>query len=170
MKNRKLQVTVIGDSTANEDKYAFAYQAGKYLAEQDIVVISGGRSGVMEAASKGAFEAGGTVVGILPSGELEDANPWCTISIPTGLGHARNAITARSADFIISIGGGAGTLTEIGFGWIFNKPIIAVSKFRGWSAKAAGTRLDDRRFDNVIRVDDLEGLKTAIVKLIKDLT
>ncbi|MFC2124841.1 TIGR00725 family protein [Bacteroidota bacterium] len=162
MKNRKIQAAVIGDSTADKEKYDFAYQVGKLLAEMDITVISGGRGGVMEAVSKGAFEAGGITVGILPSSALDDANKWCTISIPTGMGHARNALTTMAADFVIAIGGGAGTLTEMGFGWIYEKPIIAVTRFGGWSEKLGGELIDNRQSIEIIQVEDVVALKRAV--------
>ena len=168
MNNRKIQAVIIGDSTADHEKYDFAYQVGKILADYKITIISGGRGGVMEAACKGAFESGGITVGILPSNNLDDANDWCTISIPTGMGHARNALTSMSADFIIAIGGGAGTLTEIGFGWIYEKPIIAVSRFGGWAEQTGNTQLDARRMDKIFKVSSLEDLREVISKLIPE--
>ena len=166
MKNRKIQAVIVGDSSADKEKYDFAYQTGKMLAELGIVVISGGKSGVMEAVSRGAYEAGGITIGILPSNNLDDVNDWCTISIPTGMGHARNALMAMAADFVIAIGGGAGTLTEIGFGWIYNKPIIAVSKFGGWAERMAGLPVDNRRKDNLIKVSSFEKLRIEILRII----
>jgi uncharacterized protein (TIGR00725 family) len=67
----------------------------------------------MEAACRGAKDAGGTTVGILPGAERSDANAWVDVVIPTGLGQARNAIVVRSADAVVAIGGGYGTLSEI---------------------------------------------------------
>ncbi len=169
MKNRKIQAVVIGDADANAEKYDFACEVGRFLAEMNIVVITGGRGGVMEAVSKGAFEKGGTTVGILPSNNLDDANDWCTISIPTGMGHSRNALTAMSADFIISIGGGAGTMTEMGFGWIYNKPMIAVMKFGGWSENLGGDLIDNRRSNEVIAVHNVVELKDAVHSILSQL-
>ena len=168
MKNRKIQAAVIGDSTADKDKYEFAYQVGSLLAEMDITVITGGRGGVMEAVSKGAFEAGGTTIGILPSNNINDANDWCTISIPTGMGHARNALTPMAADFIIVIGGGAGTLTEMGFGWMYDKPIIAVTIFEGWAEQLGGRSIDGRRGVKIIEARNLIEMKNKISKIISD--
>jgi len=162
---RKFQVVVIGDAQADNTKLAFAEKLGQYLGKKGYTVITGGRSGIMEAVSKGAFKAGGLTIGIIPGPDFKEANPWCSVVIPTDLGHARNSITALSADVIISIGGKAGTLTELGFGWIFNKPIISVSKFGGWSADLSGKKIDDRRSDNIIDIDSFESLKVELEKI-----
>lgn len=163
---RKFQVVIIGDARADEAEYEFAERLGEYLGKKGYTVITGGRSGIMEAVSKGAIEAGGITVGIIPGADFLQANSWCSVVIPTDLGHARNSITALSADVIISIGGRAGTLTELGFGWIFGKPIISVSQFGGWSADLSGKRIDDRRTDRIIEVDSLEALKFELEKIV----
>jgi uncharacterized protein (TIGR00725 family) len=162
---RDLQVVVIGDAQADEGKRAFCKKLGAYLGEKRYTVITGGRSGVMEAVSQGAFTAGGITVGILPSADPDDANPWCKIVIPTDMGHARNSLTALSADVIISIGGRAGTLTELGFAWIYNKPIIAVTCFGGWSKNLGNGKIDDRRYERIIAVDSLDALKIELETL-----
>lgn len=165
---RKFQVVVIGDTRADNAEYEFAEKLGMYLGSKGYVVITGGRSGIMEAVNKGAFEAGGITIGIIPGADFSQANSWCSVVFPTDLGHARNSITALSADVIISIGGKAGTLTELGFGWIFNKPIISVSQFGGWSAELSGKQIDDRRSDNIIDVDSFEALKVELEKIAND--
>ena len=106
-----VQVTVIGAGEANERELADAGETGRLIARAGAVLVCGGRGGVMEAASCGAREAGGTVVGILP-GE-GPGNPYLTIAIPTGLGIARNALVVASGSAVIAIGGGYGTLSEI---------------------------------------------------------
>jgi len=77
------------------------------------VVVTGGHSGVMEAASKGAREAGGTALGILPGADRREANQWVSVAVPTGMGEARNALVVRAADALIAVGGAWGTLSEI---------------------------------------------------------
>jgi uncharacterized protein (TIGR00725 family) len=170
MKNRKIQAVVIGDSYAEADKYEFAREIGRFLAGMKIVVITGGRGGVMEAVSKGVFEKGGITIGILPSHNLDDANDWCTVSIPTGMGHARNALTALAGDFIISIGGGAGTMTEIGFGRIYHKPVIAVMKFGGWSEKFGRADVDFQHQDEITAVNNMAELKSAVKNILSQLS
>ena len=89
---------------------------GRGLAGLGVVVLCGGLVGVMTAVSRGAAEAGGTVVGVLPNGDWRTANPWVTIPIATGIGVARNAVIARAALALVAVGGGYGTLSEIAFG------------------------------------------------------
>ena len=157
-----MQITVIGDSQADKEKYEFCMQLGRLLAEMNITVITGGRSGVMEAVSKGAWESGGLTVGILPSDNKQTANPYCRIIIPTGLGHARNNITALAADVVIVIGGQAGTLTEMGFAWIYEKPILAVVNFDGMSRKFGDQKLDSRGENKIISVSSLDEIRTYL--------
>jgi len=107
-------VAVCGASDASPHEARNAEEVGRLLAERGAVVICGGFGGVMEAASRGATEAGGTVVGILPGTDRGDANEHLTVALATGLGQARNAVIVTSAESVIAIGGGWGTLSEIG--------------------------------------------------------
>ncbi len=100
-----------GDATAEER--ATAEEVGRLLAEAGALVVTGGHSGVMEAASKGAREAGGTALGILPGADRRQANEWVSVAVPTGMGEARNALVVRAADAVIAVGGAWGTLSEI---------------------------------------------------------
>ncbi len=119
-------ISVIGDGSCNNDIYMIAEEAGKLIAEKGGILITGGLGGVMEAASKGAKEAGGTTVGILPGFSREDANRYVDIPVTTGLSHARNIIIARSADALIAISGGYGTLSEIAIAMKLGKPVIGI--------------------------------------------
>ena len=110
---RRAYVAVIGASRPAPEDERDAEQVGRGLAEHDAVVVTGGRGGVMAAASRGAFEGGGLVVGLLPGATREDANPWVTVAIPTGLGELRNGLVVRAADAVVAIGGAYGTLSEI---------------------------------------------------------
>lgn len=163
--SRKIQITVIGDANASNEAYLFTEDIGKSLAQLGFAVITGGRGGVMEAANKGAFEAGGISIGILPSASLDEANPYCNLVIPSGLGHSRNAITALACDAIISIGGGAGTLSEICFGWIYKKPIFVFDQFEGWSEKVAGQALDEKYSVKIERCATIDELKSKLIAL-----
>jgi uncharacterized protein (TIGR00725 family) len=117
-------IGVIGTREATADELALATALGRGLAELGVVVLCGGLVGVMTAVSRGAAEAGGTVVGVLPDGDWRTANPWVTIPIATGIGVARNAIIARAALALVAIGAGYGTLSEIAFGLQFGKPVL----------------------------------------------
>jgi uncharacterized protein (TIGR00725 family) len=99
------------------------------LAQRGAVVVTGGLGGVMEAASRGARQAGGTTVGILPGSARTTANAWVEVAIPTGLGEARNALVVRAADALIAIGGEYGTLSEIAFGLKAGKPVIGLGSW-----------------------------------------
>ena len=102
---------------------------GRGLAEAGAVLVCGGRSGVMEAASRGAADAGGTVIGVLPTTELSDANPHVTHAIATGIGHARNLAVVASGGAVIAIGGEWGTLSEIAFARRLERPVVALQSW-----------------------------------------
>ncbi len=102
-----------------------AFHLGGLLARKGHILICGGLGGVMEAASCGAKDAGGLVVGILP-GEREDANPSIGIAIATGMGHARNVIIVKSADAVIALPGEHGTLSEIALALKMRKRVISL--------------------------------------------
>jgi uncharacterized protein (TIGR00725 family) len=129
---RPPQISVIGagSSGAREELLRGAEAVGRGLAEAGAVLVCGGRAGVMEAASRGAAEAGGTVIGILPTTDPADANPYVTHAIATGIGHARNLAVVASGDAVIAIGGEWGTLTEIAFARRLERGVIAL---RSWS-------------------------------------
>ncbi len=112
---RLRQVAVIGDADASEQSCAFAEELGRRIARNGWALISGGRGGVMEAASRGAAEAGGLTVGILPVAKKSEhyPNPWVMVPICTGVGSARNQFNVLSATLCVAIGGGPGTLSEI---------------------------------------------------------
>jgi uncharacterized protein (TIGR00725 family) len=91
-----------------------------------VVLVTGGLGGVMEAACRGARDAGGTTIGILPGADRSAANPYVDVAIPTGLGEARNALVVRSADAVIAIGGAYGTLSEIAFALKAGKRVVGL--------------------------------------------
>jgi len=145
------QIVVIGaDQNTTSELLAVAEQIGAGIAKRGAVLVCGGRGGVMRAAAKGAKSAGGITVAILPSAEHSDANEFMDITIPTGIGFARNAIVALSGDAIIVVGGGCGTMSEMGIAWGYNRPMVAVTGVGGWSEKAAGTSLDEKEGRNPI--------------------
>ncbi|NYT05702.1 MAG: TIGR00725 family protein [Methanomicrobiales archaeon] len=119
-----MQIAVIGASVCSPAEAEAAETAGYLIAGNGAVLLSGGRSGVMEAACRGAREAGGTTVGILPG--REGGNPYCDVTIKSGLGIARNAVLVSSADAVVAIGGGAGTLSEIGIALKLGIPVFGV--------------------------------------------
>ena len=119
-------IAVIGAGSCSSEIYGIAEEVGKLIALNGAVLLTGGLGGVMEAASKGAKEAGGTTVGILPGFSKEEANPFVDIPITTGLSHARNIIVVRAADAVIAIAGKYGTLSEIALALKLGKPVIGI--------------------------------------------
>ena len=119
-------VAVCGASDPAPGQRELAREVGRRLAEAEAVVLCGGLGGVMEAVSQGAAEAGGTVVGILPGSDRSAGNQYLSLAIATGLGEARNAILASAADGVIAIGGGWGTLSEIGLARKKGRPVVGL--------------------------------------------
>jgi uncharacterized protein (TIGR00725 family) len=122
-------VSVVGSGTASGELYEMAREIGRLVAKRDGTLICGGRSGVMEAAARGATEAGGTAIGILPDEERARANQYLSYSIATGTGHARNLAVVCSGDVVIAVGGEYGTLSEIGLARKVGRPVVAL---RSW--------------------------------------
>jgi uncharacterized protein (TIGR00725 family) len=124
-------IAVIGTGAdASAAELAEAEEAGAAIAAAGATLICGGLGGVMEAACRGARSRGGMTVGILPGSDRSDANGWVVLALPTGLGEARNALVAGAADAVVAIGGGWGTLTEIGFALRAGKPVLGVGTWQ----------------------------------------
>jgi len=103
-----------------------AYAVGRAVATAGAVLVCGGLGGVMQAAARGAREAGGLTVGILPGPSHRDANPFVAITIVTDLGHARNAIVVRSSHAVIALPGEYGTLSEVALGLKMGIPVVGL--------------------------------------------
>lgn len=124
-------VAVVGGYDADDQVLALAEEVGRLLAQQGCVVVTGGRRGVAEAASRGAVLAGGTTVGILPGTRRDEANPYVTIAVPTGLGETRNALVVMGADAVIALPGAYGTLSEVAHALLAGTPVVGLGE--GWS-------------------------------------
>lgn len=129
MKNQKF-IAVIGSAQATGEEAELAEAVGREIANKGAVLICGGLGGVMEAACKGAAEAGGMTVGILPGDSRITANPYVQISVVTGMSQARNVIVIKSAQAVIAIGGAYGTLSEIGHALQNNIPVVGLQTWR----------------------------------------
>ncbi|MDR7521118.1 MAG: TIGR00725 family protein [Armatimonadota bacterium] len=129
-------LAVIGESViSHPDHAALAEEVGRRIAEAGYGLICGGLGGVMEAACRGARGAGGLTVGVLPGEETAAANPFVVLAIPTGMGQMRNVIIVLAAQAVIAIGGGAGTLSEIGHALRLGRRVVGL---RTWQASVAG--------------------------------
>jgi uncharacterized protein (TIGR00725 family) len=128
---RRRQVAVIGSSGAElgSELMLLAEGVGRLLAEGGVTLVCGGMGGVMEAACRGATEAGGEAIGIVPGHEVGEANEFCTHVVATGIGHARNLAVVSSGEVVIAIGGEWGTLSEIGFARAIGRRVVAL---RSW--------------------------------------
>jgi uncharacterized protein (TIGR00725 family) len=122
-------IGVIGGSTVKKNFYEYARKAGFEIAKRRDIVVCGGLSGVMEAACRGAKEAGGLTIGILPSPFSFDANKYIDIAIPTGIGEARNVIIVNTAIGFIVVDGKEGTLSEIAFALKRKKPVVGICSY-----------------------------------------
>ena len=106
-----------------------AREVGRLVAERGGTLVCGGRSGVMEAAARGAAEAGGVAIGILPDEDRRKANEFLSFSIATGTGHARHLAVVCSGDVVIAVGGEYGTLSEIGLARKVGRPVVALTSW-----------------------------------------
>ena len=122
----KHRIGVLGNSVCSEDVITLAEALGREIANRDGILICGGLTGVMEGAARGAKSAGGLTIGILPSENAKDANPYIDIPIVTGLGKARNVIVVLSSDVVIAVHGKYGTLTEIAYALHYGIPVIGL--------------------------------------------
>jgi uncharacterized protein (TIGR00725 family) len=148
-------IAVIGDSSCSPEEAKLAESVGELLAQQGANIACGGLGGVMEAVCRGAKSKGGLTVGILPGQDSSMANPWVDIPVVTGLGEARNVAVVKSAQAVIAIGGGYGTLSEIAYALKSSIPVIGLNT---WSLSRNG-----REDDSIIKA---QSAKEAVGKAI----
>ena len=142
----RTQILLIGhnDNGCLDAHRKVAYEVGRLVAGRRAVLVTGGMGGVMEAASRGAREAGGISVGIIPQDDAASANPYCDIVIPTGMGLMRDFVNVHAAHGIIIVGGGVGTLSEMCAAYMYRKPMVAIRGTGGMADRYAGRHLDHR--------------------------
>jgi uncharacterized protein (TIGR00725 family) len=128
-----VQVSVIGSGAEHERR---AEEVGRRLAERGCTVVTGGGNEVMAAAARGAKQAGGATIGILPGEDRQDANEWIAHVVITGIGHGRNLAVAASGEAVIAVGGGWGTLAEIAFARRLGRPVVILDP--GWELEGDG--------------------------------
>lgn len=164
---RRRQILVIGhnDGGCTSEHERIAYETGTEIATSGSVLISGGMGGVMRASCHGAHDAGGLTVGIVPHNEHNAANEYCDIVIPSGMGLARDFLNAQSADGIIIIGGGAGTLSEVCAAYMYERPMVAIRNTGGTADKYADTFVDHRERIKIIGVDSPKEAVNTILKI-----
>jgi len=126
---RKKVVSVIGGHSCTKEVEQIAQELGEKLAKVVDILVCGGLSGTMKAVCQGFKAAGGLTIGILPSYDKNNANAFVDISIPTGMGLARNVLVVKSADVVIALPGEAGTLSEIAYGIQFGIPVVSLNSW-----------------------------------------
>jgi uncharacterized protein (TIGR00725 family) len=136
-------IAIVGPSDGGQVECEAAYAVAHALAGAGMAMICGGRGGVMAAASRGAVEAGGIAVGILPEEDDRLGNEWLSVAIPTGMGEMRNAIIARSGVCLIAIGGNMGTLSEMAMGLKWGKSVFVMYGDVKLPGAMQATDLDD---------------------------
>ncbi len=122
-------VAVVGPGTAMGETYEQAREVGRLVAERGGIVVCGGLGGVMEAAARGASERGGTAIGILPDEDRGRANGYLSYSVATGVGQARNLAVVCSGEVVVAVGGGYGTLSEVGLALKVGRPVVSLGSW-----------------------------------------
>lgn len=135
----RVHVAVVGGGDAGDDVCRLAEDLGRELARRGAVVVTGGLAGVMAAACRGAKDGGGATIGILPSSDRADANPWVDVAVPTGLGEGRNLLVVRAADAVVAVAGEFGTLSEIALALRAGTPVVGL---RTWELACDGRPVD----------------------------
>ncbi|MFH1111823.1 MAG: TIGR00725 family protein [Patescibacteria group bacterium] len=177
MKNfqKKFQIGVVGSAgckgykknkRATNEMMAEAEKIGKKLADNNFIVVTGGKDGIMEAAARGAKLAGGTTVGVIKGSNRFTSNSFTDIEVISGMATDGfdELILVNMCDALIIIGGGAGTLEEITIAYRNNKPMVALTTQDGWGKKLAGNFLDKR---NMIKIETAKDAEEAVVKVLK---
>ncbi len=153
--SKKHQILVIGhnDNGCTPEHEKVAYETGIEIAKSGSVLLTGGLGGVMRAASHGARDAGGLTVGIIPQDDASFANEFCDIVIPSGMGLTRDFLNALSADGVIIIGGGSGTLSEVTAAYMHKKPMVAIKNLGGTIVPYIDNFIDHRKNVKILGVD-----------------
>ncbi len=122
----KPRIGVLGSSSCSPHFIQLAAEVGRRIGTAGAILVCGGRGGVMEAAARGAKEAGGITIGILPGESDSEANPYIDIPIVTGMGQARNVTNVLTSQAVIAVAGAYGTLSEIALARVAGIPVIGL--------------------------------------------
>jgi uncharacterized protein (TIGR00725 family) len=151
-------VAVVGPAAPDDTSVlTAAREVGAGLAAAGCTVVTGGLDGVMAAASQGAHEAGGFVVGMLPGDDPRAANEFVDLAVPTGLGEGRNLLLVRMARVVVAVGGSWGTLSEIALARRRGTPVVSL---QGWQI------VGPQPSDGVLVATDAAGAVEAAVALL----
>ncbi|WP_067961152.1 TIGR00725 family protein [Nitrosopumilus sp. Nsub] len=165
---KKKQILVIGNNTigCTPEHEKVAYDIGQEIAKSDSLLITGGLGGIMNACSHGAKDANGLTMGIIPQDDPKFANEFCDIVIPSGMGFTRDFLNALSADGVIIVGGGSGTLSEVCAAYMSKKPMVAIRGFDSAISPYIDGYVDHRKNVKIIGVDTAKEAVDKIIELI----
>jgi uncharacterized protein (TIGR00725 family) len=165
---KKRQILVIGNNTTGctPKHEKIAYEIGLEIAKSDSLLITGGLGGVMNACSRGAKDGGGLTMGIIPQDDAKFANDYCDIVIPSGMGFTRDFLNALSADGVIIVGGGSGTLSEVCAAYMSKKPMVAIRGFDSSITPYIDGYVDHRKNVKIIGADTANEAVEKILELI----
>ena len=155
---RAPQISVVGAGEGDAELLEAAEEVGRRIAEAKAVLVTGGLSGVMEAASRGAREAGGIAIGVIPTSDPADANEHVTHAVATGVGQARNLAVVGSGDAVIAVGGEFGTLSEIALALKMGTPVVGLGT---WELGR-----DDLDRDPIVRAETPEAALAELRRLV----
>ena len=156
MGRNPLHVAVGGGGEADAEACRLAEEVGRELARRGAVVVTGGLGGVMDAACRGAKAEAGVTIGILPTADRADANPWVDVALPTGLGEGRNLLVVRAADAVVAVAGEFGTLSEIALALQAGTPVVGLAT---WELSRGGRPVEAV----VVAASPVEAVEKAMV-------
>jgi uncharacterized protein (TIGR00725 family) len=165
LKSRAPQVCVLGSAEPGSAAYELAGAAGELLARCGISVVSGCGSPATRVAAERALAAGGIVVSIVPSDDI-NLHEWpCTVLIPSGMGDARNLLMALAGDACVVIGGRAGTISEVCLAWLHHRPLLPLTGCGGWSDQLERNPPDERRNSKILPWSSIEDFERRLREL-----
>lgn len=166
--HRRRQVCVLGSAEPGSAAYELAGAAGELLARSGITLVSGCGSPATRVAAERALAAGGLVVSIVPSDDINLQNWPCSVLIPCGMGDARNLLMALAGDACLVIGGRAGTISEVCLAWLHQRPLLPLTGCGGWSDQLEQNPPDERRNSKILSWSSIAELRIHLDKLLFD--
>ena len=164
-KPRARQVCVLGSAEPGSPAYALAGAAGELLARLGITLVSGCGSPATRAAAEKALAAGGVVVSIVTTDDI-DLKDWpCSVLIPCGMGDARNLLMALAGDACLVIGGRAGTISEVCLAWLHHRPLLPLTGCGGWSDQLERNPPDERGNSKILSWSSVQELENRLREL-----
>lgn len=163
--DRAAQVCVLGSAEPGSPAYELAGAAGELLARSGITLVSGCGSPATRVAAERALAAGGLVVSIVPSDDIQLKDWPCSVLIPCGMGDARNLLMALAGDACLVIGGRAGTISEACLAWLHHRPLLPLTGCGGWSDQLERNPPDERRNSPILSWSSIAELENRLREL-----